>query len=216
MKLPMSGSTRLELSLAAGVIAGLISALWWHPVLAVLCGLGVLGLVFALLAWTALWPMDAELTRAHARREDANPELEEIAVIGAATGYLAGLIALFVARPSGHDQIIGAALAVFALAVAWLMLHTMYAVRYARIYYSSPTGGIDFHTEIPPTFADFFYFSFTIGMSFAVSDCDVSSPHLARSSCATRSCPTSSPPSSSPRPSTSSSQSCRPSDTLAL
>jgi uncharacterized membrane protein len=47
-------------------------------------------------------------------------------------------------------------------------------LRYARGYYSEPGGGIGFNEEDLPAYLDFAYFSFTIGMTFQVSDTNIS------------------------------------------
>jgi uncharacterized membrane protein len=60
----------------------------------------------------------------------------------------------------------------------WGMIHVMYTARYAHQYYSEPEGGIDFNTDDPPRYADFFYFSFNLGMTYQVSDTNVSTTAL--------------------------------------
>ena len=54
--------------------------------------------------------------------------------------------------------------------MAWAAVHTTFAVRYARLYYAGPDGGIDFNSDEPPAYTDFAYLAFTIGMTFQVSD----------------------------------------------
>ena len=49
----------------------------------------------------------------------------------------------------------------------------MYALRYARLYYAEPIGGVDFHAEDQPDYRDFAYLAVTIGMTFQVSDTDL-------------------------------------------
>jgi uncharacterized membrane protein len=46
-------------------------------------------------------------------------------------------------------------------------------LRYARSYYGEPAGGISFNEQDPPAYLDFAYFSFTIGMTFQVSDTNI-------------------------------------------
>ena len=53
-----------------------------------------------------------------------------------------------------------------------MLLHTLFTLRYARIYYTQK-GGIDFNQTDPPRYSDFAYFSFTLGMTFQVSDTDI-------------------------------------------
>jgi uncharacterized membrane protein len=70
-------------------------------------------------------------------------------------------------------------LALVGVATAWGSLHLMYAVRYAHLYYAmAPVGGIDFNGEDEPTFRDFFYFSYNLGMTYQVSDTAVTSPAI--------------------------------------
>jgi uncharacterized membrane protein len=54
-------------------------------------------------------------------------------------------------------------------------LHLMYTTRYAHHYYSEPVGGIDFNSDDPPSYRDFCYFSYNLGMTYQVSDTGVSS-----------------------------------------
>jgi uncharacterized membrane protein len=62
------------------------------------------------------------------------------------------------------------------------MVHTVFTLRYARLYYTPPAGGIDFNEADPPGYVDFAYLAFTLGMTFQVSDTDLTAKpvrHLA-------------------------------------
>jgi uncharacterized membrane protein len=72
------------------------------------------------------------------------------------------------------------ALAVGSVVVSWVLVHTLFTVRYARLYYLPPAGGIDFNDDEPPQYSDFAYIAFTIGMTFQVSDTDVRSKAVRR------------------------------------
>nr|WP_308248569.1 DUF1345 domain-containing protein [Nocardia sp. MH4] len=89
-----------------------------------------------------------------------------MALVASGSGLAAGMILI-----AGHDD--SAALAVSAATVltSWLILHTAFAQIYARAYF--PGGGLDFPECAVPELAEFLYFSFTIGTSFAVSDVTV-------------------------------------------
>lgn len=50
------------------------------------------------------------------------------------------------------------------------MVHTVFALRYAGLYYSGPDGGVNFNDNEKPAYADFAYLAFTIGMTYQVSD----------------------------------------------
>jgi uncharacterized membrane protein len=59
---------------------------------------------------------------------------------------------------------------VVSVALSWVVVHTVYTLRYARLYYTPPEGGVDFGGSELPRFSDFAYLAFTLGMTFQVSD----------------------------------------------
>jgi uncharacterized membrane protein len=59
---------------------------------------------------------------------------------------------------------------VAAIAASWLVVNSIFTLRYARLYYTEPRGGVDFDQDPDPTFRDFAYVAFTIGMTSQVSD----------------------------------------------
>jgi uncharacterized membrane protein len=58
---------------------------------------------------------------------------------------------------------------------AWVMVHTVFMLRYARIFFTDPVGGVDFPDDSEQTYADFAYLAFTVGMTFQVADTDLTS-----------------------------------------
>ena len=67
-----------------------------------------------------------------------------------------------------------------SVVASWAAIHTVFALRYARMYLTDGAGGIDFHQDEPPRYTDFAYVAVTVGMSFAISDTDLgSSAHAA-------------------------------------
>src|SRR5262249_55062218 len=71
-------------------------------------------------------------------------------------------------------------LGLLSVVLSWTVVHTVYMLRYARAYYGEPTGGIEFNEEEPPTYVDFAYFSFTVGMTFQVADTNITSKAIRR------------------------------------
>jgi len=78
------------------------------------------------------------------------------------------------------------ALVAITLLVSWLMTHTTFAFRYAHEYYEAPPGsakvdgGLDFPGEEQPDYLDFMYFSLVLGMTFQVSDVQITSRKFRR------------------------------------
>jgi uncharacterized membrane protein len=65
---------------------------------------------------------------------------------------------------------VAAILGVSTVMLSWALVHTVFTARYARLYYSSPVGGVDFNENDLPCYTDFAYLALTIGMTYQVSD----------------------------------------------
>ena len=97
--------------------------------------------------------------------------------VGAELGTAKGLDRAYLA---GH--ILFSLLAIFT---SWSLVHTVFTLRYAHVYYDTPDsdeahGGLSFPEEDRPDYLDFAYFSFTIGMCFQTSDVSITSRRLRR------------------------------------
>jgi uncharacterized membrane protein len=128
-----------------------------------------------------LWMLDGLQTAAHARIEDASRPVTDLVLLIAAGASLGAIgVALIKA---GHAHGLGKAaivvVAVVSVAGAWAVVQTIYALRYARIYFSE-NGGIDFNENEVPDYRDFAYLAATIGMTYQVSDTAVSSKTIRR------------------------------------
>jgi uncharacterized membrane protein len=66
---------------------------------------------------------------------------------------------------------------VLSVSLSWAAVHTVFALRYARLF--SQQGGIHFDGG-PPDYADFAYLAFTIGMTYQVSDTPFTSKAMRR------------------------------------
>lgn len=169
----LSAVSRLVGSVVIGAAVGVLIGLRRDPAIGSLAGIATASVVFVAVGWLVLWPMDAERTRRNARREDFQPFIEEVSVVAAALSGLVGIVVILVLGRSGEGQV-AAATALAGVFAAWAAVHLMYAARYAYLFYDTPKGGIDFNSEDPPSYRDFFYFSYNLGMTYQVSDTDVS------------------------------------------
>ncbi len=77
-------------------------------------------------------------------------------------------------------------LVVVTLLASWLMVHTTFAFRYAHEFYSCDQQGpgfdegLDFPKEPSPDYLDFVYFALVLGMTFQVSDVQITSRKMRR------------------------------------
>jgi uncharacterized membrane protein len=67
--------------------------------------------------------------------------------------------------------------------LSWFVTHTSYTLRYAHLYYREDDegiGGVEMPGSEKPTYFDFAYFAFTLGMCFQVSDMTITSGQIRR------------------------------------
>jgi uncharacterized membrane protein len=164
--------------LVTGLCAALVTGLAGAGGYAALAGWDCAALVFTGWVWLAIGPMSSAATARHSTREDPGQAVTDLIVLIAAVASL-GAVGLVLAQASaarGWQQSLLAGLGVVSIVLSWFTVHTLFTVRYARLYYTSESGGVDFHQDAPPRYLDFAYLAFTIGMTFQVSDTDLQSP----------------------------------------
>ena len=173
---------RVMVGAAGGAVAAALAvsrgASWS---VAVLFAEDVAALVFLVWVWSTIATADAPATSRLARNEDASRAAAEAVLIGA--GFASLLAVVFTLGQAGHAEApqrgLLTALAIGSVALSWMSVHTVYLLRYARYYYSPPQGGIDFHGEAPD-YVDFAYLALTIGMTFQISDTDITAKGVRR------------------------------------
>lgn len=172
---------RIVLGAAAGAAAAaLYSGDVW--VARALVGWLAGALVYLGVVWWGVGRLDAAQTRRRATSLD--PGTGALYALLMATGFvsLGGVLLVTDAARAlaglarwGHI-----ALALAALGATWLLIQTVFALRYARRYYARDAGGLTFPGGAQPTYLDFAYFAAVIGMTSQVSDVAVSSMAMRR------------------------------------
>jgi uncharacterized membrane protein len=135
------------------------------------------------LAWLSMLITPQGCMRAHARAQD----LSRLLIFGfVVTATCVALLAVGVLIKTHHAEITTGfnwyvVLALGTVALAWLLLHTVYSLHYAHVYYGDADEntvtdrGLEFPSDEPPDYLDFAYFSFVVGMTCQVSDVQVKS-----------------------------------------
>jgi len=102
-------------------------------------------------------------------------------VVSAVASLVAvGFVLVRATAEQGPREFAQVGLALLSVVLSWAMVHTVFMLRYARLYYAGDHPCITFGGPDRPTYADFAYFSFTIGMCAQVSDVTVSSKSIRR------------------------------------
>jgi len=177
-----STGVRVAVSASIGAVAGVIASIFTLRQASILLGWDAA--VVSLLLWIffAVSTMSAAETKSYAEREDPSIRMSELIVLAAGIALLAavGLVLVKAGHATGVTKAYLIALGVLSVALSWAMVHTVFTLRYARTYYSRPQGGIDFNESDPPTYLDFAYLALTIGMTFQVSDTNLTSKPIRR------------------------------------
>lgn len=163
---------RLLSSLAAGlVVAGVLAG--QGAVHAVVAGWITTSAVFSVWTWATIRPMDAAQTHAHATREDPSRVTSSLVLLTASVASLLGVgMLLFVSSNRAGTVPLEALLGVASVVGSWCVVHLVYTLHYAKLYYEAAGAGgpIDFNSDEAPDYQDFAYLAFTLGMTYQVSD----------------------------------------------
>jgi uncharacterized membrane protein len=168
--------------LVAGIIGIGVSAVWSPWQLATLVGWILAAATYLLPVWRIVWTSDGQRTHDVATDDDESRAVSGLIIVVAATSSLAGAaLALHKAgNSSGATAIALTVAAVLTVLMSWLVVNTDFTMRYAHLYHSPPSGGIAFAGVDIPTFHDFAYLAFTVGMTYQVSDTGLLTPRFRR------------------------------------
>lgn len=146
--------------------------------------------VFCVLLLAFYWHSFFTTPHLHIRQQSAKEDSSRIIIffiiLVATFASLLAVILLLTTRRSGAD-IQQLYLPIATMVLSWLLVHSVFAVRYAHLYYGNHktnphthAGGLQFPDDDRPDFLDFAYFSFVLGMTFQVSDVTVTSKTIRR------------------------------------
>lgn len=170
-----TSTTRVAAMIIIGVVAALATGFAGQWPYAALVGWDAAATVFGIWVWAIMIAMGPGATAAHATKEEPGRGQSDLIVVVASIASLVavGYVLTRASGASGDDRDWLAALGVLSVGLSWFAVHTLFALRYARLYYGDPEGGIGFNQPNPPRYLDFAYLAFTIGMTFQVSDTEL-------------------------------------------
>lgn len=147
----------------------------WHY--AVMGGFDTAALIFLVSLWPLIADGSAASIRKHAGQNDANRTM--LLILSAVIAVV--LLITIRAELAGPGEPL-ASLIIATLGIAWLFANTLYALHYAHLFYGEGRGktGLQFPEEDTPDYWDFFYFAFTLGMTFQTSDVSITSRTIRR------------------------------------
>lgn len=178
----MLSARRALLSLAAGLAAGVFVGLLASWQLMPLVSWTVTVAVVLTWVWRISWPQDHRGTERLAEEESRTRSTDAWLLAAAVASLVIVAVALVQASGRSATAVASVLLSVLSVTLSWALVNSVYAFKYARLYYfdEPDRGGIDFKQEAPPAYSDFAYLAFTVGMSFAVAETEPTSTHVRR------------------------------------
>jgi uncharacterized membrane protein len=177
VRLPAALSARRALAAAAvGVLAAGPLAVMGELVLVPIVGWIVATTIILAGVWRNVWPQDHAGTKRLAEQE-SRTRTTDTEVLTAACVSLGAVVLALVRSNARQDAWASASvvLSLLAIALSWCLVNTVFALKYARLYYLDQDGGIDFKQAEQPAYSDFAYLAFSVGMSFGVPETEPTS-----------------------------------------
>jgi len=174
--------------LVAGLVALLLPA-WLHWATRLLCLWDVGMLCFLAWTWALMLAATPEAMHRNAHQQDAGRWVILSLITAAACVSILAIVFLLQGTKGSSVSllILHITLAGLTIVGSWLLVHTIFASHYARLYYQENKSlaeckdeGLDFPGDSMPDYWDFLYFAFIIGMTSQVSDVAVRSRALRR------------------------------------
>jgi len=178
---------RLIYAIAVGVVTAMLPL----PVTPQTHGLlvwCVSGLTYLGLSWWLAVEFDATRTRHRAQAQDQPGfVIFLLLVLSSFANIVAIALMLQQVKDLSATQRLGhLALSMAALAISWLLIQTVYAFRYAHVYYQEELhnkvhgAGLVFPGNLAPDYFDFLYYAHVVGMTSQVSDVVVTTRRMRR------------------------------------
>lgn len=171
----------LSVALGAATWCGLPARL--TPVSSLLLAWCVFGAVYLLQAMALMLTADNASIEQRARHEDEGAAVILLLIVLAAGASIGAVVMELAGAGGGQGGQPGApamALAAASILIAWVLIHTAFALHYAHRYYIVAHGRhnthgapLDFPGRQTPVYLDFLYFSYTIGATSQTSDVGV-------------------------------------------
>jgi uncharacterized membrane protein len=175
---------KIIICIVLAIAAYLVADIKNNPLTRLMIGWNTFSLCMIIMTWiTFKITTPDEIRRQAGLRDASHVAIFVIVLISAFASFFAVL--LLVISEKKETEAFDIPVAIAGMFFSWFLVHTIFAMRYAHIYYGDHetqpaihAGGLIFPDEDRPDYIDFAYFSFVLGMTFQVSDIQVTSKQL--------------------------------------
>jgi uncharacterized membrane protein len=184
-----SAKTRLVIAISLSVVAYLITPHMKSHLLRLLIAWNVGTWIEIVMTWWIILRSNSRTTKVRASGNDPGRFIVHVIVLFSAALSLVASIALMRERGAkAENQILWWIVCLAGVGGSWVLNHTSWTLRYARMYYRRTrrngeervVGGLAFPGDQEPDDLDFAYFAFTIGSCFQTSDIGITSRSIRR------------------------------------
>ena len=175
---------KIIICIVLAIAAYLVADIKNNPLTRLMIGWNTFSLCMIIMTWITFKITTPDEIRRQAELQDTSRVvIFVIVLISAFASFFAVL--LLVISEKKETEAFDIPVAIAGMLFSWFLVHTIFAMRYAHIYYGDHetkpdihAGGLIFPNEDKPDYLDFAYFSFVLGMTFQVSDIQVTSKRL--------------------------------------
>lgn len=165
------------ISIIIGVLTALLISTMATGLFVILAGWDSAAMMlFGLVCYSFLPLKDGERTKKVVSQEGIRyPALDLLIILAAMMSIFTAILLL--TRSKGNNVEI--AFCILSIFITWNLIQLLYSVHYTEMYYQH-NSGVSFNDTQNPNFWDFLYLSYTIGMTYQVSDNSFSTTHFRR------------------------------------
>jgi uncharacterized membrane protein len=170
----------------AGLVFVLTRGLDWNWKLIATLLWDTFAISFLVTSWTVLFTRPVPDIIRQANKEDGSKVFVMASLLLTSGVSMLTVLSLVISGDENHNKTFFILLSVTGMLVSWAIVHTIFTFHYAHLYYLKENGeaatkeGLSFPHEKRPDYLDFAYFSFVVGMTFQVSDVEITSRKLRR------------------------------------
>ncbi|MFC4261408.1 DUF1345 domain-containing protein [Ferruginibacter yonginensis] len=187
--LKMHPLQRMTLSLVLAVVTYFVLHKSDDPILfSIIASWCMFSFTYVLTSWIILFTRSIDDIKRLAIADDGSRTLVITATVIASFAAMVTVLILVVTSNEHQKSDWATVLVCFvSVILSWIMVHTILTFHYAHLYYDCVKrgderikGGLTFPGEALPNYLDFAYFSFIIGMTFQVSDVEITDKQIRR------------------------------------
>ena len=147
----------------------------------------IFALVYLGISWIIFFKHQTDHIRQRATTEDGSRSFVLLLILISSFASMFTVLLLMLSTDGKEAQPLYLVTAIGGMLLSWAMVHTTFTFHYAHLFYgddkqggNAHAGGLEFPAQKKPDYLDFAYFSFVIGMTFQVSDVEISNRTIRR------------------------------------